>query len=109
MEEHYAVEYTLHSTVFLISFFPPISLTHSLSFLLPLLTSLTCTHLFTHYHPPPPLSLSLSLSNPQNRREKSVLTLVVLFLAGNIYFVYYVFREQQLYNWLVEHSVISSP
>ncbi|CAI8043003.1 RING finger and transmembrane domain-containing protein 2 [Geodia barretti] len=40
----------------------------------------------------------------KNRREKTVLTLVVLFLAGNIYFVYYVFREQQLHNCLIFKS-----
>ena len=47
----------------------------------------------------PPLPGFAWISIVQNRREKTVLTLVVLFLAGNIYFVYYVFREQQLHNW----------
>jgi hypothetical protein len=40
----------------------------------------------------------------KNRREKSVLMLVILFLAGNIYFVYYVFREQRLHNCLIFKS-----
>jgi len=37
----------------------------------------------------------------KNKREKKVLVLVVLFLAANIYFVYYVFWDQQLYNCLI--------
>ena len=35
----------------------------------------------------------------QNRREKKVLLFIMLFLLGNIYFVYYVFWEQRLHNW----------
>lgn len=36
---------------------------------------------------------------PQNRRQVLVLFLVILFLAGNIYFVYYVFWDQRLHVW----------
>ena len=38
----------------------------------------------------------------QNRREKKILALVIVFLCGNIYFVYYVFNDYKLLNWLVE-------
>jgi len=37
----------------------------------------------------------------QDRRSKLFLCWIVLFLSANIYFVYYVFREQQLENWWV--------
>lgn len=37
----------------------------------------------------------------KNRKQKKVLLFVILFLAGNIYFVYYVFRQQQLHNCLI--------
>ena len=69
--EHYAVEhgiYTLLCSLFLISFFPPISLTHSLSFLLPLLPHL---HVLTYsLITTPPLSLSFSLSQTHRIEEK---------------------------------------
>ena len=45
------------------------------------------------------LNSTLSAPSQQNRREKRVLILVMLFLTCNIYFVYYVFQEQQLHNW----------
>ena len=45
---------------------------------------------------------------PQNNRYKLVLLLVILFLSGNISFVYFTFREEQLYKWSVSSSWTSS-
>ena len=41
------------------------------------------------------------LHHIQDRRSKLFLCWIMLFLSANIYFVYYVFREQQLENWWV--------
>lgn len=37
----------------------------------------------------------------KNQREKRILFVTVLFLIGNIYFVYYVFQDQALHNCLI--------